>query len=199
MEHSLTVHPLSRHFQRESKDSGERALWSWELVMRRRYLLQSFCFNTRCTVKLLEKQRFVVIETVVRVTIATVTVLCSLKSTSLYWKSLDTVTVGFSDTFSNTSGCHCNHRWLYQQKNRQKSIVNYRPPSSPWAELPISNVQQVEHLWEQSLHALKFFFIFFEWGGKVFYGELTNEQEKRLPHIPSLWPQRISSTSCFGS
>ena len=55
----------------------------------------------------------------------TETVFCSLKRTSLYLKSSDTVSVGFSDTFANPQGCHCSRRLLYYECCLKDVLVKF--------------------------------------------------------------------------
>ena len=42
------------------------------------------------------------------VTVTPVTVTIAYSGSFLYWKSLDTVTIRYSDTFANPHQCHCN-------------------------------------------------------------------------------------------
>ena len=69
-------------------------------------------------------QRSAVIGTAVRVTIGYSDSFLLPKRTSLYRKSSDTVVVGFSDTFVNPRGCHCN-RILYLGLRIQNNTLDF--------------------------------------------------------------------------
>ena len=56
------------------------------------------------------------------------------KRTSLYWKSLDRVTIGYSDTFVNPHKCHCNQSSLYHFSLVKFLVIfiSKSPPGLGW-------------------------------------------------------------------